>query len=203
MNTSSHKHEELAYYFSSNTPQLRDYFEGFSLDVVVDFLEASHQRFFEKSMPNIEQNFLLLIKLFSTNKQLPILFKLFLKFEFDLRQHAAIEEETAFLYAKTIFEAFQKDSLAAMTFIHYGEYSAKHFANSHENGEQYLREIIFLLGRQKDLAKHPVYNVLVYQLTEMDRELHSHAWIEDYVFVEKTIEIEQNITDKVNNLRNQ
>ena len=78
-------------------------FEAYSVNVLVDFLEKSHQRFLNFSIPKIEQNFLMLIKYFENNNELNILFKLFLKFQVNLKQHIELEEKTIFPYSKVLY----------------------------------------------------------------------------------------------------
>ena len=77
-----------------------DSFKGYSVKDIIEFLEFSHQRFINESIPKIEQNFLLLIKYFEGNNELSTLFKLFLKFQVDFINHIEIEEKTIFPYSK-------------------------------------------------------------------------------------------------------
>ena len=201
MNLPNEISQKLTFCLENGYPLNEANFNEYSVNTIVDFLEASHQRFFEKSIFEIEQNYLLLIKVFPNNDQLPIIFNLFLKFQVDLKQHTCIEEKTIFVYAKTIYQAIQTNSLAAMLLIHFGEYSTESFANSHLHNEQYLTEIAFLLKQQEELQSHPLFQRLLNQLVKMDKELKNHAWIEDSLLVKKTKEIEQAIYLIVNDLK--
>ena len=201
MNLSKDIIQKLTFCLENGFPLNEDSFNEYSVNTIVDFLEASHERFFVKSIFEIEQNYLLLIKVFPRNSQLPIIFNLFLKFQVDLKQHICIEEKTIFVYAKTIYQAIETNSLAAMLLIHFGEYSTQSFANSHLHNEQYLTEIVFLLRQQEELHSHPLFHRLLKQLIKMDEELKNHAWIEDNLLVEKTKEIEQAIYNIVSDLK--
>ena len=201
MNLPNEISQKLTFCLENGYPFNEANFNEYSVNTIVDFLEASHQRFFEKSIYEIEQNYLLLIKVFPNNDQLPIIFNLFLKFQVDLKQHIDLEEKTIFVYAKTIYQAIQTNSLAAMLLIHFGEYSTETFANSHLHNEQYLTEIVFLLKQQDELQGHPLFHRLLNQLVKMDKELKNHAWIEDSLLVKKTKEIEKDIYNIVNDLK--
>jgi len=175
-----------------------DSFKGYSVKDIIEFLEFSHQRFINESIPKIEQNFLLLIKYFEGNNELSTLFKLFLKFQVDFINHIEIEEKTIFPYSKTLYQASVSNSIEAILLIHFSEYSVSVFSNSHKNNEQYLTEIIFMLIKQDNLKNHPVYNILLKQICSFDNEIKTHGWLEDNVLVEKVEEIERAISIFIN-----
>lgn len=166
-------------------------FDEYSVRLIVDFLEASHQRFCNQLIPEIEQNFLLLIDYFQHNNNLKTLFNLFLKFQIDFKQHICIEKKTMFPYAKILYKASISNFIAPALFIHFSKYSVKDFINSHENSECYLTEIIFLFQKQQEVQNHTIYNVLIKQLYQFNNEIKTHAWIEDNILVSKVREIEE------------
>jgi iron-sulfur cluster repair protein YtfE (RIC family) len=174
-------------------------FEAYSIEILIDFLKVSHQRFINQSIPKIEQNFLILIKYFEENNDLKTLFKLFLKFQIDFKQHIEIEEKTIFPYSEVLHKASFSISVEAVLLIHFSKYSIADFVSSHENNECYLTEIIFLLAQQDTMKDHPVYNILLKQICHFDNELKTHGWVEDNVLVKKVEEIERAITDFVKN----
>ncbi|MDF1676753.1 MAG: hypothetical protein P1U44_13640 [Vicingaceae bacterium] len=172
-------------------------FDEYSVQLIVDFLEISHQRFCNQLIPEIEQNFLLLIDYFQDNNTLKILFNLFLKFQIDFKQHVRIEEKTMFPYAKILYKASISNSITPALFIHFSKYNIKDFINSHKKSECYLTEIIFLFQKQQEIQNHTIYNVLIKQLCQFDNEIKTHAWIEDNVLVKKVKEIEDALEDFV------
>jgi regulator of cell morphogenesis and NO signaling len=169
-------------------------FKEYSVRTIIEFLKKSHQEFTEKAIPKIEQLFLILVKNHPNNNQLKTLFNLFLKFEIDLRQHISIEEKTLFPYTETLYRASVANSLQALLLIYFGKHSIKDFANSHENNECYLTEIIYLLEQQKGFKNNTAYNILLRQITQLNDELKIHAWIEDNVLVRKVNAIEQAVS---------
>ena len=165
-------------------------FDAYSVKILVDFLKTSHKRFLNQSIPQIEQNFLLLTKYYDENNDLKTIFNLFIKFQIDFMEHIQLEEKTVFPYADTLYHASIGSSIEAVVLIHLSEYSIADFANSHENKECYLTEIIFLLSKQKQLKNHSIFNILIKQICQLDNEIKTHAWIEDNVLVKKVKEIE-------------
>lgn len=198
MKLSDKKHFELISKINELENLNSSSLDNFSIDEIVSFLEASHQRFFNLLIPKIEQNFLLLIDYYQDNSSLKTLFNLFLKFEIDFKQHIKIEETTLFPYIKTLYKASISNSITNALFIHFGKYSVKDFINDHENSECYVTEIIFLFQKQKEIQNHTIYNVLIKQLCQLDNEIKTHGWIEDNVLVTKVEKIENAITDFVN-----
>lgn len=177
-------------------------FNEYSVHTIIEFLKKSHLEFTDKAIPKIEQNFLMLVKNNPNNNQLRTLFNLFLKFEIELKQHIAIEEKTLFPYTETLYRASIADSLQALLLIHFGKYSVNDFANSHENNECYLNEIIHLLGNQKGFENNTAYNILLSQITQLNDEIKIHAWIEDNVLVKKVKEIEHAVSHFVGASKN-
>jgi len=177
-------------------------FKEYSVQTIIEFLKKSHQEFTEKAIPKIEQHFLILVKNHPVNNQLKTLFNLFIKFEIDLNHHILIEEKTLFPYTETLYRASISHSLQALLLIHFGEYSVNNFANSHENNECYLSEIIYLLERQKGFENNTAFNILLRQITQLNDELKIHAWIEDNVLITKVKAIEQAVSHFVGASKN-
>ena len=169
-------------------------FDGYSVKSIIEFLKKSHQEFTGKAIPKVEQNFLMLLKNYPNNNQLQTLFNLFIKFEIDLKHHISIEEKTLFPYTKTLYRASIANSLQALLLIHFGEYSVSDFANSHENNECYLGEIIHLLEHQTGFENNITFNILLSQITQLNEEIKMHAWIEGNVLIKKVKEIEQAVS---------
>ena len=172
-------------------------FDDYSVQTLINFLESSHRRFVNQSIPKIEQNFLLLVKFYEESNQIKTIFNLFLRFQIEFMQHIQIEERTFFPYVKTLYEASKSNSLATILLIHFGKYTVSDFVDSHEDKEPYLTEIIFLLEQQKGLKKHPVFNILLKQLCQLDNEIKTHAGIEDGVLIQKIVKIENAISSFV------
>lgn len=202
MDTVTRYHKELILNTKKIEQLATTNFDSYSAIAIVDFLEKSHQQFFNQSIPKIEQSFSSLVKVFPEVKQLTALFNLFIKFQIDLKQHTQIEEKTFFPYATTLYKASISNSMPALLLIHFSKYSAQDFANSHKNTECFLTEIIHYLEQQEELKQHLGFNILLKQLHQLDSELKTHTWIEDNVLVKKVIEIELAISGFVKTIEN-
>jgi len=197
INTTPYYHKSLIQTIKKVEELAPKNFDEYSVQLIVDFLEESHQRFCNQLIPEIEQNFLLLMGYFQHSNNLKILFNLFLKFQVDFKQHIQIEEKTLFPYAKILYKASISNSITSALFIHFSKYCIRDFINSHKKSECYLTEIIFLFQKQQEIQNHTIYNVLIKQLCQFDNEIKTHAWIEDNVLVKKVKEIEDALEDFV------
>jgi regulator of cell morphogenesis and NO signaling len=198
MNTNKRYHNSLIKEITTKALEV-DNFEAYPVEVLIDFLKTSHQRFLNQSIPKIEQNFLILVKFFHEHNDLKTIFNLFLKFQLDFKQHLEIEEKTIFPYAEVLHKASLSRSMEAVLLIHFSKYSIADFASSHEKNECYLTEIIFLLNQHMPLKSHPIYNILLQQICQFDNELKTHGWLEDNVLVKKVEEIEFSISNFIKN----
>lgn len=133
---------------------------------LIDYLIASHRRFTYQYIPQIEQNFLGLMKLTPESPSLKTIFHLFLKFQMDLQLHADLEE-------RTMYREFLKPT---------GK-STKHDF-SHEDEEPYLTEIISLLEKQS-FSETPFCRILLTHLNNFDLELKEHAWLEENLVINR------------------
>ncbi len=177
-------------------------FKDYSVQMIIEFLKKSHLQFTEHAIPKIEQNFLMLVKNNPNNIQLRTLFNLFIKFEIELEHHISIEEKKIFPYAETLYRASIANSLEALLLIHFGKCSIEDFANTHENNECYLNEIILFLEHQKGFENNTAFNILMSQITQLNHDIKIHAWIEDNVLVKKVIAIEHAVSHFVGATKN-
>lgn len=201
MESTNYYYKELIHTIKKVAQLEVENFDGYSVKIIVDFLKKSHLRFTNESIPKIEQNFLLLIKNHENNNQLKTLFNLFVKFQIELKQHILVEEKNLFSYAETLYKASIGNSLPVLLLIHFDKYSVQDFANSHQNNECYLNEISYLLEQQTAIKNHPIYNILLNQINQLNSEIKTHGWIEDHVLIKKVIEIEQAITSFIGGIK--
>lgn len=155
-----------------NSPQLienfyhlRSDFDGMEIQEILAYLTLSHRRYENTLIPQIEQSFFGLMKLFPDQPSLSVIFNIFLKFQISLELHMKLEEETIYKSA-----LHKKDES--------GQEINKEHEHSHE--EPFLDELISCLRRQK-CASNPFCQILLSQLRNFDRELQEHAWIEEHL----------------------
>ncbi|MCJ8289193.1 MAG: hypothetical protein HRT58_08515 [Crocinitomicaceae bacterium] len=157
---------------SENSPQLienfyhlRSDFDRMEVQEILAYLTLSHRRYQNTVIPQIEQSFFGLLKLFPNQPSLSVIFNIFLKFQISLELHMKLEEETVF---KNVH--------------HKKEVSSQEMNSDHEHSheEPFLDELISCLKRQK-CASNPFCRILLSQLRNFDRELQEHAWIEEHL----------------------
>jgi len=134
-------------------------FDHMQRDEIILYLKYSHQNYQRTVIPQIEQSFLGLLKLFPNEPSLTVIFNLFLKFQLSFELHMKIEEATIYLN-ETDKKTAQLD----------------HKEHMHE--EPFLTEIISSLKRQK-YSNNPFCQILIFKLMNFNIELKQHSWIEE------------------------
>lgn len=129
---------------------------------IIDFLKASHIHYEKSIIPQVEQNFLGLIKLLPNEPSLVVIFNLFIKFQISFELHMKIEEQTIYPLA------LEEDRM-----VHNQSTDV-----SHE--EPFLTEIVECLNRQA-YAGNPFCQTLISRLESFNEELKNHAWIEEHL----------------------
>jgi len=158
---------------SANTPiqtshAYRQLFSGKNLNAsskqeVVQFLKSSHARYEKVTIPQIEQNFLGLMKILPDEPSISVIFNLFVKFQISFELHMKIEEQTIYPAALAGEATIQTDS-----------------EETHSHEEPFLTEIIHCLKRQS-YAFNPFCQTLINRLDRFNEELKNHAWIEEHL----------------------
>jgi hypothetical protein len=138
-----------------------------SPSVVVNSLKESHYRYQNIVLPQIEQSFIGLIKIFPEIPSLSVIFKVFIKFEIAMKFHIALEEEI--IFNEYLFQTNLQKPINETT---------------HEDEEPFLSEIINLI-KKENCIHNPFCRILVQQLKRFDEELKHHAWIEENIIYKK------------------
>lgn len=133
-----------------------------SNETIVNYLKASHVRYFEKDIPKIEQQFMGLIKLYPNAPALMAVFNLFQKFRLEMQWHMKHEEQV--LYPQVLSGSSEENTHVI----------------SHEDQEPFLVEIIQLL-RSGRYVKNPFGSMLIGSLERFEEELRLHAWVEEHL----------------------
>lgn len=136
-------------------------FKDVDTETIISYLRLSHEQYRKTRIPEIEQNFIGLLKLLPNEPSLNVIFNLFVKFQISLELHMQIEEEK--LYPEILRKGTQGKELTE---------------EFHSHEEPFLTEIISCLRRQ-GYVNNPFCQILIHRLVHFDEELRTHALIED------------------------
>lgn len=151
---------QISSYSSHSCRQLYALNDFENREEIIRFLKSSHTLYEKVIIPEVEQNFLGLMKMLPNEPSITVIFNLFLKFQISFELHMKIEEQTIYLKEKTV--------------------SQNHAEGSHMHEEPFLTEIIMCLKRQK-YAENPFCQTLINRLVSFNEELKNHAWIEEHL----------------------
>ena len=130
-----------------------------SRNEIIEYLKSSHRNYRNSSIPQIEQSFLGLLKMFPLEPSLSVIFNMFFKFQISLKLQMKIEETTIYL------NEIKKNATGGNNITHAYE-------------EPFLVEIISSLNRQT-YSSNLFCQVLINQLVRLNNELEQHCWIEE------------------------
>lgn len=165
-------------------------FEEYSIPEIIGFLKHNHATFINNYLPKIEALFLKTLNNCPKNVALNGIFYHFLNYEICLNQHIKIEETQFFKYAELLYKTSIGKSLPMLLFVHFSKYKVVDFSEFHENNECSLQHIIDELNHIKTSKNSGIITPLVQQLYNINKELKTHAWIEDNVLTKRVAEIE-------------
>lgn len=160
-------------------------FERFSLSELVDYLQANHDYYLNKKLPEIEQS---ISHVFGGSEEMPQLLKrLALFFDYyknELIKHIKMEEEVFFPMVKQLEKGLKLEESEKWT-------AFMEFLGNHDSVEDELQKVNLLIKETlKNISVPFAYRVFMNQIDLFEQDLRKHAIIEDEVLlprVEKLI----------------
>ena len=182
-----------------------DYFpdkelQHFQLNLIVHYLQKTHEYYLEMKIPEIESKIKTLIDNSKNYKKesLEIIEKFFREYKEELITHIQREEDFILPYVLEIEKAFQKNVADKELIKKIKSYSIDNFADEHNNVEDKLYDlkniIIKYLPPFEDISL--CQNILI-ELFRLEKDLNNHARIEDKVLIPKVRIMEKYLLDKM------
>jgi regulator of cell morphogenesis and NO signaling len=174
---------------------------SFPVGLIIDYLKKTHQYYLEEKMPELEK----MIKYMSEisdqdSDKTALLMNFFLEYKTELENHILREENKVQPYILDIEKAFLADSLSEDLEKKIAHYSINDFANEHDNVEEKLFDlkniIIKYLPPCKDKA---LCHRILMELYRLEKDLNTHASLEDKVLIPKVEEMEKALLSKTRN----
>ena len=174
-------------------------FEVFPIEIIVDYIQRTHQYYFEKKLPEIEQSIVLLSDHYDS--QHPILAALrnfFHRYVNDLSEHIRAEETHLLPYIKTLREAGKPPAHFSTFIVARRDYSIDRFLNDHHDTEDELKDIRQTIRLyDPPSTNESLYRILLSQLQAFEQDLFIHAHIEEEVLIPKALALEKELNTKL------
>lgn len=176
----------------------KDELQNFSINLILDYLEKTHQHYLNKSLPEIEQTIYTLKQNYSQTHPCLLLLELFFKdYKRHLMEHISYEENAFFPYVKYLLKAKNSDAFILNANNKIGQYSLNDFCKEHTDNEIGLKNVRQAIYKYEPSATNQSpYRILLTQLKVFEMDLHLHARIEEEILLPKTLELENEIKSK-------
>ena len=174
------------------------------VSLVIEYLKHAHHIFVKKSLPYMSK---LVARLEPENyrspqliKDLKLVFPLFVE---DFISHIYQEEDFLFHYVNVLIEVRSGKLHYNQLFKCKEAFSLKELADDHQHADDEMKGIRqltanYTLGIESDFHLRTIYK----ELMDFERNLVFHANVENKILFPKAIDLENEVLDRVNSLRN-
>ena len=167
--------------------------QKFSVEDILDYLQATHQYYLSKRLPEIEQSLLHIFSKYGQSHQLLASLAIFFNdYKNKLVDHIRMEEKQLFPYIRRVIIASKVKPVCAESLELDPAFSIEKFISSHSPIEDELKEVSEIIKKYSNDEATPLpYKVFLNQVELFELELRKHAIIEDHVLVPMVIELEK------------
>lgn len=178
---------EIIVAFEDPTTFPKEKLNGFSIPVIIDYLEKTHHYYLNKRLPEISQS---ISNLFEGAQQNIVLLKalgdIFYTFKKNLEEHFKEEEAKLFPYAKFLHAVAERKHQNPFKQLHLHQYFVDDGKIAHEEVEYLLKAIQDTIDAYSpDFCNQSTYRILQAQIKNFEIDLQIHEQIEDKVLLPK------------------
>ncbi|MEA5459016.1 hypothetical protein VB796_08210 [Arcicella sp. LKC2W] len=169
--------------------------QKFSIEDILNYLQATHQYYLEKKLPEIEQSMLhIYSKYAESHLLLSSLMVFFNNYKNQLTAHIRMEERYLFPYIRRMLLASKTKTVCAKNLSIDPFFSIKKFIASHLPIEDELKEVSKIIKQFSGDESIPLpFKIFMNQVDFFEIELRKHAIIEDHVLVPMVVELENKL----------
>ncbi len=182
----------------SSAPSIADdvlKFKTYPVNLIIEYLKHSHSIFIKSKLPyigNLVKNFRATHADYtSIEKDLKILFPLFAQ---DFIQHIYHEEDTLFTYIQQLENTTSEMLNYGQLYFQMEKYSLQTFASEHEVHDDEMEGIRKITKNYHLAELAPLQvKVIYYELMQFEKNLQTHARIENEILFPKAMQIESQV----------
>ena len=178
---------EIISAFEDPTTFPKEKLNGFSIPIIIDYLEKTHHYYLNKRLPEIAQS---IGHLFEGENQNMILLKvlsdIFYTFKKNLQAHFKEEEAKLFPYAQFLHAIAERKHENPFRQLHLHQYYIEDSKTAHEAVEYQLKAIQGTIDAfDPDFCNQSNYRILQAQIKNFEIDLYIHEQIEDTILLPK------------------
>jgi regulator of cell morphogenesis and NO signaling len=167
----------------------------FNIEDILNYLQATHQYYLQKKLPEIEQSIVHIQAKYAESHQLLVQLSMFFNdYKNQLVAHIRMEEKYLFPYIKRMILLSKTHTICSKNVSIDPFFSIKKFIESHLPIEDELKQVSQIIKKYSDNETVPLpFKIFMNQVDLFEIELRKHAIIEDHVLVPMVIELEQKL----------
>lgn len=174
---------------------------SFPVSLIVNYLQKTHKYYLEEKIPEIEMMIEEMVLCSDDESEKRKLIKnFFQEYKNEFLNHINREEKKVQPYVLEIENAFLNENLPENLKKRINEYSINDYAAEHDNIEEKLNDLKNIIIKYLPPFCHPsLYNKILIELFRLEKDLNSHAILEDKVLIPKVALMEKILLDNYNN----
>lgn len=171
----------------------KDHLQEFDMELILTYLEKTHEFYLEYEVPKIESLINELISSCEIRKEnIYLLRNFFMNYKEELTTHIKREDETVYPYIRQLVKEVQIEKISESLKAQMNEYPIEAFAVEHDNVEEKLFDLKNIIIKYLPPPKNSnLCNFILFRLFELEKDLNDHARLEDVILIDKVKELEK------------
>jgi regulator of cell morphogenesis and NO signaling len=172
--------------------------DSFPISLIIDYLKKTHNYYLDEKIPELEEMINRMVSFIPAEKSKALLIQnFFSEYRTELENHIMREEKKVQPYILEVEEAYLNEKQPAELIRKIKSYSMKDFAGEHDNVEEKLFDLKnIILKYMPPCADHALCNRILMELFRLEKDLNSHANLEDKVLIPKVADMENILLSK-------
>lgn len=171
---------------------------SFPVSLIVDYLHKTHTYYLDEKIPVIESMINELVSCAEDNIQKrKLVGDFFSEYKKELINHIRREEDEVQPYVIKIENAFKRKKLSEDLHKQIRKYSIEDFSKEHDNVEEKLNDLKNIIIKYLPACENAsLSNSILTELFRLEKDLNTHASLEDKVLIPKVSRMEKILLEK-------